>query len=127
MQISANRTDEVSLVQLGVEAVQLLCSGNIQTLVTRFGYALSLGRECTFAVRHDLSQCLAKLQANNLVFSSQPTPTVVKRFEANDIGLLALVECLALTDNGAKILVELIVSSKGSERHVTLEQLSVAV
>ena len=126
MQIPANRTDELSLTELGVEAVQLLCSGNIHALVNRFGYALALGREISSAVREDLAQCLTELHAGGLIHPSQPTSTVVKYFEANETGLFALVECTAPADNGSEILVELIVTSKGLEMHVTLEQISVA-
>jgi hypothetical protein len=50
----------------------------------------------------------------------------VKYFGPNNSGLLAVVECLALAENGAKVLVELIVTGNETERHVTLEQISVA-
>jgi hypothetical protein len=69
--------------------------------------------------------CLAELRAASLAPMPKQTSTV-KYFEPNDSGLFAVVECLALTDNGAKVLIELIVTDKQGEKHATLEQISVA-
>ncbi len=126
MQIPANMTDEASLAELGVEAVRLLSFGNIHDLANRFGYALALGREATSAIQDDLSLCLNDLRAGCLVPSSQPTSTAVKYFAEDEPVFFALIECTAPTDTGAEVLVELIVTSKGWEKHVTLEQISVA-
>ncbi|MFC5571582.1 hypothetical protein ACFPN1_16120 [Lysobacter yangpyeongensis] len=126
MQIPADQMDEASLTALGAEAVQLLCTGDTSGLINRFGYALALGREPAAAVQHDLALCLAELQASKLVRVTGKAPAKVRYFEPSDSGLLAVVEALAPTDNGAAVLVELIVSASGQSKHVTLEQLSAA-
>ena len=119
------RTDTTSLSALGVEAVRLLCSQDINGLATRFGYALAFDREPAVAIEEDLRSCLVELRAASLVPAPKQTSTV-KYLEPNDSGLFAVVESLALTDNGAKVLVELIVTDKQGEKHITLEQISVA-
>lgn len=117
--------DATSLSALGAEAVRLLCSEDINGLARRFGYALAFDREPALAIREDLRSCLAEVRAASVVSAPKHTPTV-KYLEPNDSGLFAVVECEALTDNGAKVLVELIVTDKQGEKHVTLEQISVA-
>jgi hypothetical protein len=52
-----------------------------------------------------------------------PTPQV-KYFKRNDTGLLAVVECLAIADNGTQVLVEIIVAGRDAEKCVTLEDIS---
>jgi len=126
MQISTKRTDKASLAEFGSEVVSLLYAGDIPTLVSRYGYALALGRDSVLAVRQDLSQCLSEIHANGLVLPTLPSPPAVKYFQTNDAGLFAAIECLVSTDSGANLLVELVVSSRNSELHITLEQLSVA-
>ena len=113
-----------SVVALGTAAVHLLCDGNINALAARFGYALSYGREPASAIREDLRRCLAEVGANGLAFTAKcPVPNV-KYFTANDAELLAVVECVAPTDNNGMLFVELVVSRKGAEKHITLEEIS---
>jgi hypothetical protein len=119
------RADVATLSALGVEAVRLLCSEDINSLAMRFGYALAFDREPELAIREDLRSCLAEFGAASIVSAPKHTPTV-KYLEPNDSGLFAVVECEARTDNGAKVLVELIVTKEQGEEHVTLEQISVA-
>jgi hypothetical protein len=118
------QVDASALASLGVEAVQLLSSGNIRALVDRFGYARALGRELMTAVQEDLQRCLTEIGATSFA-SEHPVPRVTY-FEQNSPGLLAVIECLALTQNGSRLLVELVVSGNDAEKHVTLEDLSVA-
>lgn len=125
MQVDS-KIDSMSLASLGKEAVRLLCSGNISALADRFGYALAYSREPATAIQEDLNSLLSDLRAASLApILEQPQPTV-KYFGPNDSGLLALVECLTLAENGAKVLVELVVTGTESEKHVTLEQISAA-
>ena len=119
------RADATSLSALGAEAVSLLCSEDMTSLAKRFGYALAYNREPAAAIREDLRSCLAAVRAASLTPAPKHTPTV-KYLEPNDAGLFAVVECVALTDNGAKVLVELIVTDKQGDKHVTLEQISIA-
>jgi hypothetical protein len=125
MQIDS-RMDTTSLAALGAEAVRLLCSGNISTLASRFGYALAYGREPAAAIQEDLRSCLSELRSASLAPTLEHPAATVKYFDPNDSGLLAVVECLALAENGAGVLVELVVTGNESERHVTLEQISAA-
>ncbi|HJW44518.1 MAG TPA: hypothetical protein VJ463_08675 [Geothrix sp.] len=126
MKIPTNMTDENSLAMLGVQAVQLLCAGDIPALVARFGYALALGREIESALSQDLLRCLTELHAKKLVGTGQQFSPEVNFFKENSTSLFAVVTCLVPTDNGACILLELVVTSVDSEKHITLEQLSVA-
>jgi hypothetical protein len=115
--------DTKTLAALGVEALRLLYDGNIADLAARFGYALAYQREPARAIQDDLKLCLAELGASSLQAPLDPEPKV-KYFEPNDTGLLAVVECLALADNGSRVLIELIVAGNDAETHVTLEDIS---
>jgi hypothetical protein len=116
--------DTKTLAASGVEALRLLCDGNIAGLADRFGYALAYQREPARAIRDDLQFRLAELGATSLQPPLDPTPKI-KYFKPNDTSLLAVVECLALTDNGTRLLVELIVTGSDAEKHVTLEDISI--
>jgi hypothetical protein len=115
--------DTKTLAALGVEALRLLCDGNIADLADRFGYALTYQREPVRAIQDDLNSCLTELGATSLLPPLDSTPKV-KYFKPNDTGLLTVVECLALTDKGTRVLVELIVAGSDVEKHVTLEGIS---
>ena len=114
--------DTKSLAALGVEALHLLCSGNIAALADRFGYALAYDREPATAIKDDLRFCLEQLGSSSLELPLDPAPKV-QYFKPNDTGLLAVVECLARTDNGAAVLVSLIVAGNDADKHVTLEDI----
>ncbi len=123
MQISDGQTDEAALPKMGYEAVRLLCSGEIRVLAARFGYALAFGREPEIAIREDLAECLRQFE------SQRPTLDVnfsreVTFFQPNDTGLFALVSCVVPTSNGRDVLVELVVTSNGANKYVTLEDIS---
>ncbi len=125
MKIDA-QTDASTLSGFGVEAVDLLCSSDIDTLVERFGYALAHGRKPAAAIREDLARCLAEVGSTALVSAPEDSPGKVKYFEPSDTGLFAVVECFAITDNGSKLLVELVVTGSEANRHITLEDISAA-
>ncbi len=125
MHISDSQTNVASLAAFGSEVTALLCSGSISAVANRFGYALAFNRDLEAAIREDLASCLSELQAASLSPAAENAATV-KYFKPNDSSLFALVECFVPTNNGAAVLVELIVTSKGAEKHVTLEQLSAA-
>lgn len=126
MQIAPNSADEASLSLIGFEAARLLFSNDISQLVSHFVYAISLGRDPITAVKQDLAYCLSRLSARKLSSSTHSVRVFVKPFKPNTMPVSAAIECYIKTDNNSDILVELIVSAKESELHVTLEQLSVA-
>lgn len=118
------QADEASLLSLGREAVSLLEMRDLPSLADRFGYALAGGSSPLLAIETDFQSCLAEFRA-----AGEPRPRVapsiaVKYFEPNSANLFALVECVLTTSEGCPILAELIVTSAGDERHVTLEQIS---
>jgi hypothetical protein len=124
MKLHDTQMNADSLAELGADAVHLLCRGDIGTLAGRFGYALSYGREPATAIREDLRSCLSKIGAASLATGATlPVPTVV--FYKGDVSnLIAIVECQVPADNGATVLVELVVTTDGTERHITLEDVS---
>lgn len=112
--------DTKTLTALGVEALHLLCNGNITALADRFGYALAYGRAPATVIGDDLRCCLVELGARSLEPPLDPAPKV-EYFRPNDTGLLAVVTSLARTDNGTAVLLQLIVAGADAEKHVTLE------
>ena len=125
MKITDSQTDASSLADLGSVATRLLCSGDFTALAAQFGYALAYDRDPAAAIREELVLSLAELGASALVLSPDQPPSV-SYFEPNDTGLFALVEQYIPTDRTGHVLLELIVSSQGSGKHVVLEQVSAA-
>ena len=123
MQIADSEFDEASLAALGVEALTLLSTGNFQALAKRFGYAMAHGRDPAMAIQADLASTLASVGATSLVHADGDAPKV-GYFKSNETGLLALVEGLARTNYGNAILVELVVTGRGDEKFITLEDIS---
>jgi hypothetical protein len=126
VQISDDHINSISLAAIGNEALYLLQSGDFRALAGRFGYALAFGREIDAAISEDLAFCLTELEAGALLVPGAATLVPEVRYFGPDDFFVAVIECLAPTDKGTQVLVELIVTSKGVEKHVTLEQLSVA-
>ena len=124
MQIIDAPPDEATLARLGQEASQLLCSGEIGILAARFGYALAFDRELEMAIREDLKDCLRQLESPGLAPHFE-SGSEVKFFQPNDVGLFALVACDVPTVDGKEVLVELIVTAKGPDKYITLEDMSV--
>jgi hypothetical protein len=124
MQIANDRIDEAALKAIGRDVAHLLRAGEVDTLAARFGYAVELGRGPIAAIREDLAGCLGQggaiSSASNLEFECD-----VKFFAPNPSNLLAIVECVVPVLNGNDVLVEIAVTSDGSNRYATLEQISV--
>lgn len=123
MKITDDQTDASSLADLGSVAAHLLCSGDFAALAAQFGYALAYDRDPAVAIREELALSLSDLGASALRLPPEKPPSV-SYFEPNDTGLFALVEHYIPTDFSGHVLLELIVSSQGSDKHVVLEQVS---
>ena len=124
MQIRADRTDVSSLDALAEQAVQLCCAGEFVALAESFGYAVAIGREPSSAIAEDLRLSCEGLGATHLA-SDAKFKTEVKYFKPGSF-LLAVVECTLPTNNGRAVLVELVVTEREGDVHVTLEQISAA-
>ena len=120
MKLIANPTHE-ELTSAAVEAAGLLASGQLDALASAYGYALAFDRGISAAVRQDLEACLKELGATSL--SPPLSPPVVQRFDPNSSGLLAQVSC-QLPAGAGHVLLELVVTAKGANSHVSLEQLT---
>jgi hypothetical protein len=123
MKITDDDTDLKSLELLGRQATALLRSGDFAALAKRFGYAAAFERDPAFAIREDLLSSLTGLGAAGLG-APPAVPPSVSYFKPNDDGLFALVEQRVPTDNGSHVLLELIVTSRGPDKYVVLEQIS---
>ena len=69
-------------------------------------------------------RCLSQLGGTVLAPAPHHPVRAVRFFERNKSNVVAVIECLAPTENGAAVLVELVVSRKGVENHITLEDIS---
>jgi hypothetical protein len=90
-------------------------------LANKFGYALAYGREPAAAIEIDF---LGAAASPHLVASDAPTPIVVGYFRPNSTGLFALVECTVPVAEGSAVLLELIVTERGEEKYITVEDIS---
>ena len=99
----------------------MLMKHDYSGLANRFGYALAYDRAPAAAIETDFSRAVASL--HSVVSDAKPS-VVVKYFTPNDTGLFAVVECTVPVADGASILLELIVTGKEEERHITVEDIS---
>ena len=90
-------------------------------LANRFGYALTFDRPPAVAIKTDF---LSAVASPHNVHSDACPPTVVKYFAPNDTGLFAVVECIVPVAPGATVLLALIVTGTGEEKHITVEDIS---
>jgi hypothetical protein len=126
MRLHAECITESGLVELGKEAVRLLATGDLNSLASQFGYALAFGRDPCEAIQADLIQSLAEVNATS-VGSTIPHPEPSVRFlQGATAGVVGVIECQVKTNTGSEILLELVLSVKGNEKHLTLEQISAA-
>jgi hypothetical protein len=125
MELSEDQTDPASLAALGTDAARLLCTGRFDALAAVYGYALAYDREEPVAIEQDLARCLTELGASSLDATDLPPQTYVKYFKPNSSFLFAVVECVLPTTNCGKVLLELVVTSKGQQKYVCLEDVSV--
>lgn len=126
MQINNGSVDEAALKAIGRDAVRLLCSGDMTTLASRFGYATALGRGAAAAIQEDLVECLEQIGTSGLACELELNYEV-KFFAPNASNLFALIECvIPVKDGSGGVLVEVIVTLNGIDKYATLEQISVA-
>jgi hypothetical protein len=121
MRLSPNQIDTESLRQLGREAIVLVQGRDFLTLSERFGYALAFGRNSARAIESDFAQCIAEAERP---LSDKAQSVQVKYFKPDDAPFFALIECIVPISKETAVLVELIVTSKGEEKYITLEQIS---
>jgi hypothetical protein len=123
------QTDEASLLRLGREVVSLLENRDFRSLADRFGYALAFERSPATAIEEELHSCIAEYRASAEGQPSVLPSMIVKYFKQNDPVLpflFAVVECVFAASEGCPILAELIVTSSGGDKYITLEQISLA-
>lgn len=121
MKLSSMQTDEKSLADFGAEASEMLARLDYSGLANRFGYALSYGRETATAIEADYLEAVAS--PHKIELCKRPS-VAVKYFEANSTFLFALVECLVPVQEGAAVLLELVVTGQGDDKHITVEDIS---
>ena len=126
MLIRDDQTEAKTLAAFGAEAAQLLCAGGFSALADRFDYALACQRDPASAIREELASSLAELGASRLADFAPGALPAVSYFRPNDTGPFALVEQRLLTDNGRRVLLELVVITDGADKHLVLEQVSAA-
>lgn len=97
---------------------------DFSALAERFGYRLSLGRDPVLAIENDFARALtnAKCSSSNTKQSIQ-----VKYFQPNNIKLYAVVQCVTPISQNKAVLVDLIVTGEGNDKHITLEDISYAI
>ena len=121
MKLSPAQTDEKSLSGFGEEARGLLMQRDYAGLARRFGYALTFDRLPAAAIEADFLNAAASPRS---LRSDDSWATVVKYFASNDAGLFAVVECTVPVAPGAAVLLELVITGSGEEKHITVEDIS---
>ncbi|HLF97047.1 MAG TPA: hypothetical protein VI457_07885 [Methylococcaceae bacterium] len=123
MKLLPAQTSETSLSSIGEEARALLMRHDYSGLANRFGYALAFDRPPSAALEADfLSAAASPITLGAGAYL--PDVVTVKYFSPNDTGLFALVECPVPVADGVAVLLELIVTGKSEEKHITVEDIS---
>lgn len=123
MKLLSTQTDEISLIAFGEEARSLLVSHDYTGLANRFGYALAYERPVPAALEADfMSAAASPITVASGVYL--PPVVTVKYFSPNSTGLFAVVECPVPVADKAAVLMELIVTGNGEEKHITVEDIS---
>lgn len=121
MKLLAKQTDESTLASFGKEAAAMLMQRDYASLASRFGYALSYGRELAAAIEEDYERAAAT------PFETTPdtlSSVKVKYFTPNSSGLFAVVECVVPVAEKSAVLLELVVTGNTEEKHITVEDIS---
>ena len=126
MKLISEQTDEASLLGFGQQAVSLLERRDFQSLAAQFDYSLKFDRSAVAAIEEAFQSCLAEFHALSAQHTAVQPSMVVKYFKPNSSNVFAVVECVFTAAEGCPILVELVVTSSGEEKHVTLEEVSLA-
>lgn len=123
MKLLATQTDETSLAAFGEEAQTLLVCHDYAGLASRFGYALAYDRPPAAAIEADFMSAVASPIALG-PGAYLPNAITVKYFSPDPTGLFAVVECPVSITEKAAVLLELVVTGKGEEKHITVEDIS---
>jgi hypothetical protein len=121
MKLLPSQTNEKALTAFGEEACAMLQRHDYSGLANRFGYALAYDREPAVALEVDFLMAAA---SPHKVTPDEPQSIAVKYFKPNSTGLFAVVECIVPIAEGTAVLFELIVSGKGEEKHIAIEDIS---
>jgi hypothetical protein len=124
MELAPGDIDACILERIGYEALEMLRQRDFGRMAERFGYTLAYGRELADALQNDSQPSADSVLRHQL--PKEPT-VVVKYFDPNDVGLLAVVECIAPQVEGGAVLIDLVVTSSGSRKWVTIEDVRHAV
>ena len=124
MKLLPSQIDETSLTHLGEEVVSLLKKRDFPTLADQFGYALAFEEHPAMAIENDLKASIDACRGMSAQQKAIKESIIVKYFNPNKSGLFALIECTFHISEDCPLLAELVVSSDGTDKYVTLEQLS---
>ena len=106
------------LISIGQEVVAMLKEKKFSEIAEQYDYALKYDQEAEAAIKNDflssLKECIGSIENSN-------TEITIKKFEENTTGLDTLIECDIPLEQNTGILVEIILSTKGS---IYLEQIS---
>ena len=124
MQLLPSQTNETSLRHLGMEAIQLVSFLDFKGLADQFGYSLAFDRDPSEAIKTDYEASIAEIKASPVTTGQAARSVTVKYFSPNTSNLFAVVECFAPILGASGILLELIITTKGQMKFISLEQIS---
>lgn len=122
MQLPPPRQNVNALRDLASEGIDLLATGQFESLVERFGYAVAFGRNPVDAVRMDLAAALSETPGNKLL-KVVPNDVPVVFYKENDSGLRGAIDCAVPTQTGRNIWVSFVVTGTETEQFLTLEDI----
>lgn len=126
MEITYDQTYKEPLTDFGAELVRMIAARDYHRVADRFGYAMAYGRPLVDAVTFDIEHCLLSEGRSAIVDQARDARIQVKYFkQPSDCNLFGLVECFLPLEQGVdELLVELIVTTKGSRFYICLEGVS---
>lgn len=123
MKLLPTQIDETSLSSFGEKARALLLRHDFAGLASQFGYARAYERPPADALEADFLSAVAwPITVTSGAYL--PAAISVKYFSPNTTGLFAVVECPLPVAEEAAVLMELIITCKGEEKHITVEDIT---
>lgn len=99
------------LEEIGFKVIKSFLANDFESISKEFEYSLKQGRETTHAIKEDFinatNECIGELTGSS-------SEVKVITLEENTIGLDKLIECYINLEKSSGILIELILTTKGS-------------
>lgn len=124
MKLLDNQLEEPSLSKLGEEACRLFIARDFRGLADTFGYALAYNQDIAAAIEADFNHSFSGGCTPQEKEDSTVESITVRHFQPNDMGFLAVIECVLAFGREVRVLIELMAVKNGDDNFLYLEDIN---